>query len=260
MNHNILSMLGLARRGAMLAVGEEPVEAAARAKDARVLFVAGDAAGNTVRRVQHFAEEGSCLWLQVPFTKTELGRCVGRTSCAVLALTDIGFAAAVVRRLADEDPAAFGEAADKLDVKARRAAERKSEQYAHERNLRRGLRKPAPETMTHPAEPAEKPLGSDDRPRAGGRPQSGDRPRAGGRPQSGDRPRAGGRPQSGDRPRAGGRPQSGDRPRAGGRPQSGGAGRHFGPDHSGRAKSATPYAHSHPVKKGKGSFRKKEGS
>ena len=36
---NILSLLGLSLRGGRLAVGEEPVEAVARARDARVLLL-----------------------------------------------------------------------------------------------------------------------------------------------------------------------------------------------------------------------------
>ena len=52
----ILPLLGLCLRGGRLAVGEEPVEAVARARDARVLFLASDAADNTRRRCQHFAQ------------------------------------------------------------------------------------------------------------------------------------------------------------------------------------------------------------
>ena len=71
---NILSLLGLSLRGGRLAVGEEPVEAVARARDARVLLLAADAAEGTRRRCEHFAQAGDCLWLQLPFTKAELGR------------------------------------------------------------------------------------------------------------------------------------------------------------------------------------------
>ena len=78
-SNRILSLLGLALRGGNLAVGEEPVEAVARARDARVLLLASDAADNTRRRVEHFAEAGQCLWLRIPFTKAELGRAVGMT-------------------------------------------------------------------------------------------------------------------------------------------------------------------------------------
>ena len=63
---NILSLLGLSLRGGRLAVGEEPVEAVARARDARVLLLAADAAEGTRRRCEHFAQAGDCLWLQPP--------------------------------------------------------------------------------------------------------------------------------------------------------------------------------------------------
>lgn len=43
----------------------------------------------------HFGEAGGALWLQMPFTKAELGEQLGRSSCAMLAVTDFGFAAAL---------------------------------------------------------------------------------------------------------------------------------------------------------------------
>lgn len=82
-NEQFLSLIGLCLRGRNLEVGEEPVEAVARARDARVLLLASDAADNTARRVQHFAEAGQCVWLRIPFTKQELGQATGRGSAAV---------------------------------------------------------------------------------------------------------------------------------------------------------------------------------
>lgn len=193
----VLSLLGLALRGGNLAVGEEPVEAAARARDARILLLAADAADNTRRRAEHFALAGQCLWLRLPFTKEELGMALGRASVALAAVTDTGLANAVVQRLAEGDPVRYAEAAAQLEVKARRARERQAERLAHEKNVRRGKRKRAPES------PARKPGGQ--------------------RPDRGAEPRGAVRR---------GRPGPGSR--------------------------AKPYAHSHPVKKGKGSFRKRE--
>lgn len=195
----ILSLLGLALRGGNLAVGEEPVETAARAKDARVLLLAADAADNTRRRAEHFAEAGQCLWLRAPFTKEELGRALGRTSVAIAAVTDIGLANAVVRRLAEGDGGQYAEAAAQLERKARRAEERRAERLAHERNVRQGKRKPA--------KPPER--------------------------------TAAGKPAPAGNKRAG--LSRGRRPAKGGRP---------GPE---------AWSHSRPVKKGKGSFRKREG-
>ncbi len=203
---NILSLLGLALRGGRLVMGEEPVEGVARARDARVLLLASDAADNTRRRIEHFADEGQCMWLRVPFTKEELGRALGRTSVAVAAITDIGLAAAVARRLAELDPTRYGESAARLDVKAQRAAERRAEQLAHEKNLRQGKKR-----VKKVPPPEEAPPPKTVRSRIAGSP-------------SGSQPKS--RPSKGNRPK----------PRA----------------------KPNPYAHSRPVKKGKGSFRKKE--
>lgn len=138
MNENILNMIGLALRAGRLEVGEEPVGAACRARSCRLILVASDAAGNTLRRVRHFADAGQCLFITVPATKEELGSAVGRTACAMAALTDVGFAEAVVKKLAAIDPQKYGETAEKLSVKAKRAQQRRREQQAHEKNLRRG--------------------------------------------------------------------------------------------------------------------------
>ena len=297
-NNHILSLLGLALRGGNLAVGEEPVETVVRARDARVLLLADDAAANTRRRVEHFAALGQCLWLRVPFIKDELGRAVGRSSAAILALSDIGLAAAVVHRLAALDPVQYDEAAAKLDLKAQRAAERKNELLAHEKNLKVGKRKPK-----SPAAPAAQPTPESTTPRRPGGPRA-DGPRKSGdgpwKPSRPGGPRADGPRKNGDGPwkpsrpggpRADGPRKSGDGPwkpsRPGGpradgprrpgdgpwKPSRPGGPRADGPrkPSDGPWKSrptkdkrpkpkvqVNPYAHSHPVKKGKGSFRKQE--
>lgn len=140
-SNNILNMIGLALRAKKLEVGEEPVGAACRARDCRLIIVARDAADNTFRRVRHFADAGQCLWISVPFTKEELGSAVGRTSCAMVALTDIGFAESVAGKLAAIDPEKYTQTAQQLSVKAQRAAQRRAEQRSHERNVRQGGKK-----------------------------------------------------------------------------------------------------------------------
>lgn len=138
---NILHMVGLALRAGRLEVGEEPVGAACRARDCRLILVARDAADNSFRRVRHFADAGQCLWVSVPYTKEELGQAVGCTACAMTAVTDIGFAEAIGQKLAALDPEKYAITAEKLHVKAERAAQRRKEQQAHERNVRRGGKK-----------------------------------------------------------------------------------------------------------------------
>jgi len=212
-NH-ILSLLGLALRGGRLAVGEEPAALAARAGQARLIVLASDAAGNTLRRAEHLAGEGHCLWLTLPFTKAELGGALGRGSAAVAALTDTGLAAAVTERLALLDPERYGEAAARMDLKRRRARERQSAPR----------RDPPPKRESRNRSPRARREGGPEGPGRHGR----ERPRDGERHPAGKGGPHGGRPD-GDRfrkekPRhpygagpAGGRPQPGKGP-GGGRP------------------------------------------
>ena len=126
----LLNLIGLAKKAGKLEVGEEPVGAAARSKHARLILIASDAADNTRRRALHFGETGECICLEIPPT------------CALLALTDIGFAEAVAKKLAESDEAHYGEAAKRLTIKASRAAERRKELKQHEKNVRTGKKKP----------------------------------------------------------------------------------------------------------------------
>ncbi|MCI9011925.1 50S ribosomal protein L7 [uncultured Oscillibacter sp.] len=221
--NNVLSLLGLALRGGRLAVGEEPAALAAKAGQARLLLTSSDAAGNTLRRAEHLAEEGHCLHLTLPFSKAELGGALGRGSAAVAALTDTGLAAAVAERLAQADPERYGEAAARMELKRRRAKERKE----------------APRRDPPKREP---PQGRDRRPpkRAEGR-----SPRDGGRPEERrtGKPRPWGGERTG-RPYGGkpgeGRPRRGDHP--GGPRPAGGRGERPGrpPRYGGRAGPKPP--------------------
>ena len=116
-NDPILHLLGLAKKAGRLEIGEEPVGSACRARQARLLLLAADAAPNTYRRAAHFGQAGNVLWLQLPFTKEELGFILGRSSCAMLALTDAGFAAAVSEKLRARDPEKYEAASQQLRQK-----------------------------------------------------------------------------------------------------------------------------------------------
>lgn len=74
---NVLHLLGIARKAGRVEVGEEPVGASARARQARLILVASDAADNSARRAAHFAQAGKAPWFRVPYTKGELGGTVG---------------------------------------------------------------------------------------------------------------------------------------------------------------------------------------
>lgn len=99
---NVLGLLGLALRSGNLAVGEDPVAAACQSGRAKVVLLASDAAGNTVDRARRLAGERVPLAV-LPRDKSQVGFALGRSFCAVLAVTDLGLAAALLKRLVQED-------------------------------------------------------------------------------------------------------------------------------------------------------------
>ena len=109
------------------------------------MLLASDAADNTIRRALHFCQAGKTICLTLPLTKQELGSGLGRASCAMLALTDVGFAAAVAEKLAQLDPEAYGPAWETLSNKAARVKKRRAEKRSPHKNKgarRAGKRKP----------------------------------------------------------------------------------------------------------------------
>ena len=129
-------MIGLAKKAGRVEIGEEPVGSAARSKHARVILVASDAAAGSVRRAYAIAQTGACLCLTIPADKDALGRALGRSSCAMAAVTDVGFADAIVKKLAAMDPEHYEQASQ------------------HEKNLRRGKKRTAP---PEPPQPVQEP-------------------------------------------------------------------------------------------------------
>ncbi len=119
MNDPVLNLLGLARRGGNIALGEEPVSEACRLKKAVMVFVAADTGDTSARRGARMAESAGVPAVTLPYTKEELGDQMGRASCALLAVTDRGLAAAVLQKLALRDPQ-FQPLAEKLAARSER--------------------------------------------------------------------------------------------------------------------------------------------
>ncbi len=97
----VLGLIGLARKGGRIALGEEPTATACRMGKAYAVFTASDAAENSVRRASSFAALCGVGHFKLRATKSELGAACGRTSVAMLAMTDSGLALTVAQRLAD---------------------------------------------------------------------------------------------------------------------------------------------------------------
>ena len=134
-----LNYLGLARRGGLAELGEEPVGAIARAGKAYVILVAGDASDHTWRRAKSYAAGTDQQCIRLKCSKDEMGMAVGRTSLAIAAITDVQLALALVNALGE--PEAYKDALEVLTQKAAKAKKRAAETKAHKRNVRMGKKK-----------------------------------------------------------------------------------------------------------------------
>ena len=137
MEHNkSLGLLSISRKGGNIVLGEEQVGAQARASRARLVILASDAGGHTVRRAKSFVAGTAQPLVTVPFTKDELGDALGTTSCAIAAITDVRLAQAFVKTLGEPEKNAA--LLEDLEIRVKRVEQRRAEEKAHRRNVRFG--------------------------------------------------------------------------------------------------------------------------
>ena len=110
--------LGLMRKAGRIALGEHDAGAAARAGKA-CLLLAQDASDNARKRAEGFAHAAQAPLLRLPYTKQALSDRLGKTGCAIAAVTDPGLAKAFVSALAQADPEQYSNTAAALAAQTR---------------------------------------------------------------------------------------------------------------------------------------------
>ena len=131
-----LNLLGLARKGGRIELGEENVGMACRQSKARLVILACDAGDSVSHRAEYFVRSGKPPLIRVDHTKDEMGSALGRNVCPIAAVTDVRLALAYVQALGE--PERWQEVLNVLEYGVKRADKRKMEEKAHQRNLRRG--------------------------------------------------------------------------------------------------------------------------
>ena len=131
-----LGLLSISRKGGNVVYGEEQVGAVTRAGRGRLVILASDAGGHTLRRGKSFVAGTAQPLITVSFTKDELGTALGTTSCAIAAITDVRLAQAFVKTLGE--PEKYQQLLQDLDVRVQRVEKRRAEEKAHRFNVRHG--------------------------------------------------------------------------------------------------------------------------
>ena len=135
-----LNLLGLMRRASAIALGEENSDAAMRQGKAKLLLVASDASDNARKRAADFAAGRSAPVVPLPFSKEEIAAHVGVRGCSMAAVTDLGFAKALLDLLAAQWPEEYAEQASALAGRLEREKKRRSN-AAQERKKSIGKRR-----------------------------------------------------------------------------------------------------------------------
>ncbi len=141
MREKTLNLLGLMRKANAIAVGETNTGGAVRAGKAKLLLLAADASDNARSRARGFTHGRDVVTVTLPFTKDEIAAHVGVSSCAMAAITDIGFANAFMKSLAAAVPEGYDESTAEIQRRFEKADRRKKEAAAHEKNKRIGKRR-----------------------------------------------------------------------------------------------------------------------
>lgn len=126
MESNYLALLGLARRAGMLEIGDESARVALQSKKARVLLMASDASDRTKDTFTFIAESCEVPYVEVSETREELGNALGKRPCAAVAVCDIGFASAIIKKLSEHNEAAALVAGEIISRAEKSAARRKA--------------------------------------------------------------------------------------------------------------------------------------
>lgn len=137
----ILNMLGLMRRANAIQIGETNTGSAVRAGKGKLLVLAADASDNAKSRAQGFARGRNVTTVSLPYTKEEISAAVGLNGCSMAAVTDMGFANALMKALSEADPEIYSQTAGEVEERFQKAQRRKTEADAHRRNKRFGKRR-----------------------------------------------------------------------------------------------------------------------
>lgn len=130
MEDKVLGLLGLMRRANALQIGEDRSTDAVHAGKARLLLLSADVADNARRRALRSLEGHKALCVELSYGRDELADALGVSGCAMAAVTDLGFANALMKELAKADPTRYAEAAQEIERRSEKADRRRKETAA----------------------------------------------------------------------------------------------------------------------------------
>ena len=127
MRERILGLIGMMRKASALALGEENTEEAIAKGKAKLLLLPKDTGEKARMRAERCMEGRNVCPIELPFTREELASAVGIGGCSMAAVTDLGFANALMKLLTEEDPEKYRPAAEEVRKRFEKVQRRKIE-------------------------------------------------------------------------------------------------------------------------------------
>ena len=136
MEDKVLSLLGLMRKAGAIQIGEDHSTDAIHAGKARLLLLSTDVGENARRRAERAMEGRRVIAVPLAYSRDELAAALGVSGCAMAAVTDLGFANALMKELTQRDPERYRDTAQEVQRRSDKAVRRRRETAA-----RKGLKR-----------------------------------------------------------------------------------------------------------------------
>ncbi len=140
MEDKALGLLGLMRRASAIEIGEDNSATTVKAGKAKLLLLSADVSDAARRKAEGFSHGRSVQTVSLHYTRDELGAALGIKSCAMAALTDIGFSNALMKELAKQYPEEYSAVFDETSKRLEKTQRRRKETAANgglKRNVKR---------------------------------------------------------------------------------------------------------------------------
>ena len=140
MEDKALGLLGLMRRASTIEIGEDNSAAAVKAGKAKLLLLSADVSETAKRKAEGFCHGRSVQMVDLHYTREEIGASLGVKSCAMAALTDMGFSNALMKELARQMPEVYSAVYEETEKRLEKTQRRRKE-TAQRGGLKRNVKR-----------------------------------------------------------------------------------------------------------------------
>ena len=127
MTDRILGLIGIMRKASALVIGEDRVSEAMQQGKVKILMMPSDAGDSVRKYAEHAVENRHLQLIELPYQTEMLSAAVGLSNCQIAAVTDLGFAKAVISMLVKQNPGRYETEAESINRRFEKRERRKRE-------------------------------------------------------------------------------------------------------------------------------------